>query len=204
MCIRDRYQRRVHGRYKMKEEDFSVDMDFFEKLNTGETQTQKAEDGQPSLDLVAELDKFSSDLQNMMEADQGEKPNPAPQPSEMPAISEEKKEKPAPTPKPIIPKVIAAPVVARPIPSHAGIVAPIMKPIPRNPANDNPSDLHKDPPKHKESDTPMPVSYTHLRAHETSLHLVCRLLLEKKKQKYHKLEHEHQQPNDVPIAAANA
>ena len=25
----------------------------------------------------------------------------------------------------------------------------------------------------------MPVSYTHLRAHETSLHLVCRLLLEK-------------------------
>eukprot|EP00831_Metopus_contortus_P001464 TRINITY_DN10522_c0_g2_i1.p5 TRINITY_DN10522_c0_g2~~TRINITY_DN10522_c0_g2_i1.p5 ORF type:complete len:101 (-),score=11.48 TRINITY_DN10522_c0_g2_i1:42-344(-) len=28
----------------------------------------------------------------------------------------------------------------------------------------------------------IPVSYTHLRAHETSLHLVCRLLLEKKKQ----------------------
>eukprot|EP00831_Metopus_contortus_P010572 TRINITY_DN1411_c0_g1_i1.p1 TRINITY_DN1411_c0_g1~~TRINITY_DN1411_c0_g1_i1.p1 ORF type:complete len:150 (+),score=9.16 TRINITY_DN1411_c0_g1_i1:184-633(+) len=28
------------------------------------------------------------------------------------------------------------------------------------------------------------VSYTHLRAHETSLHLVCRLLLEKKKKKY--------------------
>ena len=28
---------------------------------------------------------------------------------------------------------------------------------------------------------PVPVSYTHLRAHETSLHLVCRLLLEKKK-----------------------
>eukprot|EP00831_Metopus_contortus_P066227 TRINITY_DN5909_c0_g1_i1.p2 TRINITY_DN5909_c0_g1~~TRINITY_DN5909_c0_g1_i1.p2 ORF type:complete len:387 (+),score=83.02 TRINITY_DN5909_c0_g1_i1:183-1343(+) len=27
----------------------------------------------------------------------------------------------------------------------------------------------------------IPVSYTHLRAHETSLHLVCRLLLEKKK-----------------------
>ena len=26
-----------------------------------------------------------------------------------------------------------------------------------------------------------PVSYTHLRAHETSLHLVCRLLLEKKR-----------------------
>eukprot|EP00831_Metopus_contortus_P040692 TRINITY_DN31877_c0_g1_i1.p1 TRINITY_DN31877_c0_g1~~TRINITY_DN31877_c0_g1_i1.p1 ORF type:complete len:233 (+),score=44.74 TRINITY_DN31877_c0_g1_i1:84-782(+) len=30
------------------------------------------------------------------------------------------------------------------------------------------------------------VSYTHLRAHETSLHLVCRLLLEKKKKKYTK------------------
>eukprot|EP00831_Metopus_contortus_P048500 TRINITY_DN39604_c0_g1_i1.p1 TRINITY_DN39604_c0_g1~~TRINITY_DN39604_c0_g1_i1.p1 ORF type:complete len:123 (+),score=26.83 TRINITY_DN39604_c0_g1_i1:132-500(+) len=28
------------------------------------------------------------------------------------------------------------------------------------------------------------VSYTHLRAHETSLHLVCRLLLEKKKKNY--------------------
>ena len=27
---------------------------------------------------------------------------------------------------------------------------------------------------------PMPVSYTHLRAHETVLDLVCRLLLEKK------------------------
>ncbi|WP_460381869.1 hypothetical protein [Staphylococcus aureus] len=26
----------------------------------------------------------------------------------------------------------------------------------------------------------IPVSYTHLRAHETTLHLVCRLLLEKK------------------------
>ena len=29
----------------------------------------------------------------------------------------------------------------------------------------------------------LPVSYTHLRAHETVLDLVCRLLLEKKKQK---------------------
>src|SRR5678815_6106380 len=28
---------------------------------------------------------------------------------------------------------------------------------------------------------PYPVSYTHLRAHETPEHLVCRLLLEKKK-----------------------
>ncbi|MBW6154286.1 hypothetical protein KZ844_31840, partial [Pseudomonas aeruginosa] len=30
------------------------------------------------------------------------------------------------------------------------------------------------------SGTPAPVSYTHLRAHETSQELVCRLLLEKK------------------------
>ena len=30
--------------------------------------------------------------------------------------------------------------------------------------------------------TYVPVSYTHLRAHETVLDLVCRLLLEKKKQ----------------------
>ena len=32
-----------------------------------------------------------------------------------------------------------------------------------------------------EADMGISVSYTHLRAHETSLHLVCRLLLEKKK-----------------------
>src|SRR5665811_2543187 len=31
---------------------------------------------------------------------------------------------------------------------------------------------------------PDPVSYTHLRAHETVLDLVCRLLLEKKKKKH--------------------
>ena len=33
----------------------------------------------------------------------------------------------------------------------------------------------------KNSLWPLPVSYTHLRAHETVLDLVCRLLLEKKK-----------------------
>ena len=33
-----------------------------------------------------------------------------------------------------------------------------------------------------------PVSYTHLRAHETVLDLVCRLLLEKKKEKRKKLD----------------
>ena len=33
------------------------------------------------------------------------------------------------------------------------------------------------------ADAVMPVSYTHLRAHETVLDLVCRLLLEKKKSK---------------------
>ena len=31
---------------------------------------------------------------------------------------------------------------------------------------------------------PVAVSYTHLRAHETVLDLVCRLLLEKKKKKH--------------------
>eukprot|EP00658_Telonema_sp_P-2_P064356 TRINITY_DN5330_c0_g1_i3.p1 TRINITY_DN5330_c0_g1~~TRINITY_DN5330_c0_g1_i3.p1 ORF type:complete len:226 (-),score=33.00 TRINITY_DN5330_c0_g1_i3:48-725(-) len=34
---------------------------------------------------------------------------------------------------------------------------------------------------HGELTFPIPVSYTHLRAHETPEHLVCRLLLEKKK-----------------------
>ena len=33
----------------------------------------------------------------------------------------------------------------------------------------------------------MTVSYTHLRAHETDSYLVCRLLLEKKKKKKHKI-----------------
>ena len=33
---------------------------------------------------------------------------------------------------------------------------------------------------------PVPVSYTHLRAHETVLDLVCRLLLEKKKKPHTK------------------
>ena len=42
---------------------------------------------------------------------------------------------------------------------------------------------------HKEAyfKRPKPVSYTHLRAHETVLDLVCRLLLEKKK-KQHKTQ----------------
>src|SRR5450756_2987745 len=35
---------------------------------------------------------------------------------------------------------------------------------------------------------PWPVSYTHLRAHETRHDLVCRLLLEKKKKKNEKSE----------------
>src|SRR5665213_3811622 len=35
---------------------------------------------------------------------------------------------------------------------------------------------------------PGPVSYTHLRAHETGRNLVCRLLLEKKKKKNEKKE----------------
>ena len=35
------------------------------------------------------------------------------------------------------------------------------------------------------------VSYTHLRAHETVLDLVCRLLLEKKKNIYHTILRRH-------------
>src|SRR5665254_23446 len=41
--------------------------------------------------------------------------------------------------------------------------------------NTSPSDIHRF------SARMTPVSYTHLRAHETPEHLVCRLLLEKKK-----------------------
>src|SRR5674536_391728 len=36
-----------------------------------------------------------------------------------------------------------------------------------------------------EADAPRAVSYTHLRAHETPEHLVCRLLLEKKNKQPH-------------------
>ena len=37
------------------------------------------------------------------------------------------------------------------------------------------------------ADNPAPVSYTHLRAHETVLDLVCRLLLENKKPPYYNI-----------------
>ena len=37
-----------------------------------------------------------------------------------------------------------------------------------------------------------PVSYTHLRAHETVLDLVCRLLLEKKKTREHEIRIAHE------------
>ena len=37
----------------------------------------------------------------------------------------------------------------------------------------------------EEMNEEQPVSYTHLRAHETVLDLVCRLLLEKKKHNKH-------------------
>ena len=39
-----------------------------------------------------------------------------------------------------------------------------------------------------------PVSYTHLRAHETVLDLVCRLLLENKKEPTHQQSHYRQRP----------
>src|SRR5678815_1274534 len=44
--------------------------------------------------------------------------------------------------------------------------------------------VHRDEPDfeaYNEGSSVIPVSYTHLRAHETPEHLVCRLLLEKKK-----------------------
>eukprot|EP00658_Telonema_sp_P-2_P018978 TRINITY_DN17434_c0_g1_i1.p2 TRINITY_DN17434_c0_g1~~TRINITY_DN17434_c0_g1_i1.p2 ORF type:complete len:124 (+),score=31.75 TRINITY_DN17434_c0_g1_i1:399-770(+) len=41
----------------------------------------------------------------------------------------------------------------------------------------------------------IPVSYTHLRAHETPEHLVCRLLLEKKKKKPEEIQKHHKKKN---------
>src|SRR5660397_268397 len=41
------------------------------------------------------------------------------------------------------------------------------------------------------SDDAAAVSYTHLRAHETKANLVCRLLLEKKKQNTYRTSHIH-------------
>eukprot|EP00831_Metopus_contortus_P079410 TRINITY_DN7897_c0_g1_i2.p1 TRINITY_DN7897_c0_g1~~TRINITY_DN7897_c0_g1_i2.p1 ORF type:complete len:259 (-),score=51.37 TRINITY_DN7897_c0_g1_i2:47-823(-) len=59
--------------------------------------------------------------------------------------------------------------------------------IPSEEKKSNPRGLHKEKAMvitvKKQSFHSIPVSYTHLRAHETSLHLVCRLLLEKKKKK---------------------
>ena len=53
--------------------------------------------------------------------------------------------------------------------------------------------------------TYLPVSYTHLRAHETVLDLVCRLLLEKKKttQQHYRtvMQHSKLQQNIVEIHA---
>ena len=40
-----------------------------------------------------------------------------------------------------------------------------------------------------------PVSYTHLRAHETVLDLVCRLLLEKKKNKTQSIDDSYKDTN---------
>ena len=55
-----------------------------------------------------------------------------------------------------------------------GILAPVIAPF-------DPTEIHA-------RDGLQPVSYTHLRAHETVLDLVCRLLLEKKKTKNKKLK----------------
>ena len=44
-----------------------------------------------------------------------------------------------------------------------------------------------------------PVSYTHLRAHETVLDLVCRLLLEKKKNEIQQLTHDISYPHTQVI-----
>eukprot|EP00658_Telonema_sp_P-2_P050970 TRINITY_DN39008_c0_g1_i4.p2 TRINITY_DN39008_c0_g1~~TRINITY_DN39008_c0_g1_i4.p2 ORF type:complete len:107 (-),score=13.47 TRINITY_DN39008_c0_g1_i4:85-405(-) len=65
------------------------------------------------------------------------------------------------------------PVVLMLLPSkHHGFMSnnipPLLLPPPTNPREDR-------------SGLCMSVSYTHLRAHETPEHLVCRLLLEKKK-----------------------
>src|SRR5450756_950330 len=45
--------------------------------------------------------------------------------------------------------------------------------------------------------TPKPVSYTHLRAHETRHDLVCRLLLEKKKQTKENQKYINQSKNNI-------
>ena len=46
-----------------------------------------------------------------------------------------------------------------------------------------------------------PVSYTHLRAHETVLDLVCRLLLEKKKRETDTQNHNKTQQSNVTITS---
>src|SRR5664279_5879943 len=51
------------------------------------------------------------------------------------------------------------------------------------------------PPTSERSSASIPVSYTHLRAHETDSYLVCRLLLEKKKHNLAQLTDYHLSDN---------
>ena len=44
----------------------------------------------------------------------------------------------------------------------------------------------------------IPVSYTHLRAHETGRNLVCRLLLEKKKKKTKNQKQKKKKKQEIP------
>src|SRR5678815_271784 len=77
-------------------------------------------------------------------------------------------------------------VVTRPCSHSAVIAGPIFTPMglemPRKNSTCAPSSAAVRMPIHGMCvDRLYPVSYTHLRAHETPEHLVCRLLLEKKK-----------------------
>src|SRR5674536_55128 len=67
---------------------------------------------------------------------------------------------------------------SQPMPAHSSRMAPCTSCAPVA------GDQYIDPPS-KCCPAPPAVSYTHLRAHETPEHLVCRLLLEKKKKTHH-------------------
>ena len=50
---------------------------------------------------------------------------------------------------------------------------------------------------HNQTQNPVPVSYTHLRAHETKANLVCRLLLEKEKEVFTAQARESGKPENI-------
>eukprot|EP00831_Metopus_contortus_P073916 TRINITY_DN67456_c0_g1_i2.p1 TRINITY_DN67456_c0_g1~~TRINITY_DN67456_c0_g1_i2.p1 ORF type:complete len:148 (+),score=52.68 TRINITY_DN67456_c0_g1_i2:178-621(+) len=136
MCIRDRYQRRVHGRSTTKKTNSKKHHSKSKEKKQDNIVDYNNESEKPNLSKIIEKMNANIDDSLAKQADQSEHML---QPNEIILEAQE--------------------------------------------------ELMLEPPLKS-------VSYTHLRAHETSLHLVCRLLLEKKKKK-HKSDYYTSDQEDV-------